>query len=233
MTTNLNISPTFSTISMPSSSASKVMTGIATSVLATSSGEPSLQSHISSSNSSMVLSSLASSSFSSSSFYLSSSSQPSSTPFSTDSGYILPDAAEEAIQESITQVSRSESLQPPSYETSISQIQQHNRQTVFSQDTQSSARSLTSGQYPQQLPSMTADEVGIYIYEPSFSLIKLYFHSDCSRLLNSPFCIFKGDGLLTKYFEPQPRIKCCNSIVTHGCSSSTHFKRETRISGCY
>ena len=188
MTTNLNISTAFPTISIPSSSASKVMTGIATSALTTSSGEHSLQSHLSSSNSSMVLSSLASSSFSSSSFYLSSSSQPTSAPFSTDSGYILPDAAEEAIQESITQVSRSESLQPPSYETSISQIQQHNRQTVFSQDTQSSARSFTSGQYPQQLPSMTADEVSTYIYEPMFSSI--YYDILFMRLVNCYFLYF-------------------------------------------
>ena len=185
ITANLNVPPTFSAISTPSSSISKMLPIIATSTLTTSSGEPSLQSNLSSPHSSLVLSSLASSSYSSSSFYLSSSSQPSTTPFSTDSGYILPDAAEEAIQESITQVSRSESLQPPSYETSISQIQQHNRQTVFSQDTQSSARSFTSGQYPQQLPSMTADEVGIYIY--MYVCINQIFYFHQIRLINYPF----------------------------------------------
>lgn len=161
---HLNAPPTFSTIAMPPSTTFKstVEGATSTSILTSEGRDLSLQSHLSSSSphSSMVLSSLASSSYSSSSFYLSSSSQPSSTPYSTDSGYILPETAEQAIEESSIQAKEPEPQQPPSYEISVSQLQQMNRQPISLQDQQSNPRSFPAQQYPQQLPSITADEVG-------------------------------------------------------------------------
>ena len=161
---HLNTPPTFSNIPMsPSTSFKSTVEGATgTSILTSEGRDLSLQSHLSSSSqhSSMVLSSLASSSYSSSSFYLSSSSQPSSTPFSTDSGYILPETAQQAIEESSVQAKDPEIQQPPSYEISVSQLQQQiNRQSNFLQDQQSNQRSFPTQQYPQQLPSITADEV--------------------------------------------------------------------------
>ena len=160
--------PTYPSMTMtPSTSFKTTMDNtLSSQTISSEGGDLSLRSHLSSSSaqSSMILSSLASSDYSSSSFYLSSSSQPPSTTFSTDSGYILPEAAEQqAIEESNAHQNQQQSLQPPSYEISISQIQQTNqRQQSLSmqEQQQSSSKSFSStSQYPQHLPSMTADEV--------------------------------------------------------------------------
>ena len=160
--------PTYSSMTIsPSVFKNTIGNTTSSSIIASEEGDLYLQSHLSSSSahSSMVLSSLASSSYSSSSFYLSSSSQPpSTTPFSTDSGYILPDAAEQqAIQESNIATNQQDSLQPPSYEISISQINQINQRQQslpVQEQQQSNTRHFPpTQQYPQQLPSMTADEV--------------------------------------------------------------------------
>ena len=88
-----------------------------------------------------------------------SSSQPSSTTYSTDSGYILPDMAAEAVETANLQANQNEIRQPPSYEISMSQMQQANRQALSQQEQQTGVRNFPQHQYPQQLPSMTADEV--------------------------------------------------------------------------